>query len=112
MSVELDEQCARPMGWIRSGTPEFRDGKWITHEGWRDSNYSYINELPAYSTDPAAARLLEDEIEERGKINAYMTHLCRECGIRTFDRMDVADAYALIRATPEQRAQAFLKAIA
>lgn len=108
MSRKLDIQCAEAMGWIRTGSPE--------KEEWRNHEYAYVNELPAYSTDQAAARLLEDEIERQGLLVNYITELGNivldyttlQNGAALYPALSVWD---ILRATPEQRARALLEVI-
>lgn len=62
--------------------------------------------LPHYTTEHAAARLVEDEIERRGLQQRYVDELL------TFEReADFSAEWFLIRATPEQRCLAALRAL-
>ena len=68
-----------------------------------------LRDVPYYSTDHTAARLLEDDIEARGLQQQYETALIEATGATYFD-YGVVDVWPLIRATPEQRCRAYLKA--
>lgn len=57
-----------------------------------------------------AARQLEDEIERRGLEYSYVRSLVNLVAVDTAPGSD-GERWALIRATPEQRAKAFLQAI-
>lgn len=102
----------------------------------KDLEYSYVTEtggIPDFSTDHAAARLLEDEIERRGLVEKYQNALidvfgfdmqvfnsaieisshavCPSIPNNTFQWQGHAFLWALIRATPEQKARAFLEVV-
>lgn len=85
-----------------------------------------------FATDHAAARLLEDEIEKRGLQEQYVTALIAELSLfiiavaddlhinplippleMTGKYKEIGNAFlwALMRATPEQKAKAFLEAV-
>jgi hypothetical protein len=68
---------------------------------------------PPVSTDHTAARLLEDEIERRGKVSDYAGALAEMVGVGDDFWYDATggDVWQIIRATPEQRARAFLEAV-
>ena len=53
--------------------------------------------------------MLEDEIERRALIDRYLAALDDVLGVNPYTDDEV---WSLIRATPEQRARAFLEAIA
>jgi hypothetical protein len=57
---------------------------------------------------PASARLLEDEIERRNAEDDYIRALMQ---IVAPDGSSVGIFWKVIRATPEQRAQAFLRVL-
>jgi hypothetical protein len=78
--------------------------------------------VPAYSTDAAAAAVMEAEIERRGLREHYIHALIRElelgasiyptaveCAEERADPYDVL--WAFLRATPDQRCRAILTAI-
>ena len=76
--------------------------------------------LPAYTTDIVAARLVEDEIERRGLVDAYIDALAvlidpNGNDISIFDTIIEMNGrralWALLRATPEQRCWAALRAM-
>lgn len=58
------------------------------------------------------AQMLEDEIARRGNYDNYIIALSSECGISLYERneLPLTASWKLIRATPEQRARAFLAA--
>lgn len=72
-----------------------------------------------YSTDIAAARIMEDWIEEHRRKKRYVGALCNICQIPDealyYDAINWITTYnglwALIHATPEQRCRAFIKAM-
>lgn len=57
-----------------------------------------------------AAHFLEDEIERRGLQDAYIDALVPD--YHSFEAMTQGELFTLLRATPAQRAQAYLKAVA
>lgn len=109
---ELDVQCARAMNHLEPfidrpiPCPDNKPGCCVMHYGQFDSAGV---RLPNYSTDPAAARLLEDEIARRGLQERYIgwfyKHVCTD-GMNS--RQEV---FAILRATSEQKARAFLEAV-
>lgn len=68
------------------------------------------NVLRAQEGDENAARALEEHIEQQGLWKEYVTELVGQTTDSTVVVMEWA-MWALIRATPEQRARAFLEAI-
>jgi hypothetical protein len=117
MNRELDVQCAKLLGWtgIQADcyTPTGKDWCGTNPErtgGWDGHGRTYI---PHYSVRPEAARILEEEIERRGLKDTYINELIDACAgqaITMLDDLTFADLWSLIRATPEQRAQAFVTA--
>jgi hypothetical protein len=123
---ELDAACARALGcrmvwfdrltdfdghWSQSGP--FDDPSKCRHSAvayWQDaagrSNVTVDEFSP--STDPTAARELEDEIERRGLEDRYVQVLGAVVNANPYTDNE---SWALIRATPEQRARAFLEAV-
>lgn len=106
----LDQQCARVMGWT-----------WQDDRAWSPTGSvcSRLNGDPwwwleRYSSDHAAARLLEDEIDRRGLIDEYIEKLIVIVDAPDLE-LDVwpkySDLWKLAHSTPEQRARAFLAAI-
>jgi hypothetical protein len=75
---------------------------------WQDG---YACEDTYYTTDPEAARLVEDEIERRELKCTYVTELLQLCGHYTM-RGDFNEYWDLVRAKPEQRCLAALRATA
>ena len=69
-----------------------------------------VRRTPEWSERHEDARQLEDEIERRGLQKRYMDALASTTNAMPFD--NVLYPWSLIRATPEQRARAFLEAIA
>jgi hypothetical protein len=107
MSRELDAECGRALGWV----VDQQNPKTVYAGYASDGKYS---ELPPFSTDPAAARQLEDEIERRGLQDAYievLVELCNTPDLNLDQWPKFIDIFALLRATPEQRARAFLEAV-
>ena len=76
----------------------------------------FVRLCPAFSANHEAARVLEDEIERRDRRVGYitelgnivLTYLADQNGSARYPALSV---WALIRATPEQRARAFLEAV-
>lgn len=68
--------------------------------------------VPEYSTDPAAARLVEDEIARRGLWEEYANALLDILDISDTDLYDnsARASWQVLRATPEQRYRAALAA--
>lgn len=112
MSWELDEACMRALGW--EYRPRFIGD---TAGYWRSANGEQVvcEERPLFSTNLTDARLLEDEIERRGLQAEYMHSLIYAMSIDPDDTFWIdpsgTQVWALFRATPEQRARAFLEAI-
>lgn len=98
---EIDEQIARALGL----NPEMHHGSMLCF--W-DADEWFI--VPYYTEDDEVARQLEDEIERRGLQETYVEYLIARV-IPTRSDWDAHSAWALIRATPEQRARAFLEAV-
>jgi hypothetical protein len=72
--------------------------------------------LPHYTADLTAARLVEDEIERRGLQSVYAVHLMTLlCGGWANNEglyiLEEDDLWTLLRATPEQRCRAALRAM-
>jgi hypothetical protein len=133
MSKELDEQCARALGWRKHDVREAKarravaggyelhpDVYLLTEFFWYATVDGKQRRMGAASwspsTDLVAARILEDEIERRGLQERYMRALIRSVlGEAFMTRMDIGraldekDLFLLLRATPEQRARAFLE---
>lgn len=118
------------MGWTDARQVSAKPGKkgWHSRGGWRgrrpDQTTKRVYAIPRFSTDPAAARLLEDEIERRGLQMAYTAAMIDVLGLDPGIEMTEPaislwlcrnvmpqDLWTLIRATPEQKARAFLAAV-
>ena len=98
---ELDRQVAEKyfgMGWIQEGEDENGDElyAWDHHPAdpsWPPYTHYYFGAVPRYSTDPEAAALVEQKLEEYGCTGEYAKAL--------------ADLGASVEnATPEQRCRA------
>lgn len=109
------EQCqeiARAIGWKHE--PRFKgdvSGYWIRPDGRR-----YITEdLPDFISSLDDCQLVEDEIERRSRQMHYLGHLGDVVGVHrsSWDNRDalIAVCWLLLRATPEQRCQAALRAL-
>lgn len=70
-----------------------------------------LSPVPRYSTDPAAARLVEDELERRGLHHEYSVLLAIDVFRTRHGWQDWQDTWAVIRATPQQRCRAALKSV-
>lgn len=122
---ELDEQCARAMGWVWRWTPNGTKRLFPPHEetiftrvdpdDWRGSrDAQWDRGVPLFSTNHEAARTLEDEIERRHSTHLYLAALIEQVrGTTIYDdpARTTGMMWAVIRATPEQRARAFLEAV-
>jgi hypothetical protein len=110
---ELDEQCARAMGWgpVHEELDPQKSKAWrVLPGGWRAPDGTHHRTFHRFSINHAAARLLENEIERRGDatIRRYIAHLMEIIDAVPFD--DSLWLWQAIRATPEQRCRAFLEA--
>lgn len=116
MNREFDAQCAAALGWtvIQSDcyTPTGREWCGTSPDrqgGWDGFGRTYI---PWYSSKPLDAALLEDEIERRGLQPGYISALSELVDPNdSFWSDDWQPRWLLIRATPEQKARAFLEVI-
>ncbi len=97
MGSELLVQCARTMGLT-----QLPNGHWIDPTGY------WWGERESVDT-PTFVQVLENEIERRGLQELYAEFLHRQ----TFQWNDTLpmSRWHAIRATPEQRARAFLEAM-
>lgn len=136
MGRELDAKVAQAMGWVRvsSWTWNIEDGevwRWrlwapdeqdeIDGEDYRiaiPEDKPYLSDywcagVPLYSADIAAARIMEDWIEEYGSRLRYALTVMAGF-LYTDDPVPDTDEalwWALLHATPEQRCLAFLAAM-
>lgn len=111
----LDIAIAQMLGW------RWVDEGGIRHLRWHDAPGFAAMEaggevyptslLLHYSGDAAAARLIEDEIERRGIGEAYIWYLAEVIGHPRHVAWSSLDMFALLRATPEQRCRAALRAV-
>lgn len=99
---DIDAACARALGkpWTKP-----THGRCCTCQ---DCGWDHDNCQCGYSEDHEKARLLEDEIERRGLQYKYMDWLMAFTSLCSNEN---DQHWALIRATPEQKARAFLKAV-
>lgn len=109
MSWELDEACMRAMGWeYKPRFPGDTTGYWRASDG-----ETVISEdRPHFSTDPDAARLLEESIEWRGRETQAEYVFALADRLFTEDsEWGTSHVWKMIRATPEQKARAFLEVV-
>lgn len=109
MSWELDEACMRAMGWeYKSRFPGDKTGYWRASDG-----ETVISEdRPHFSTDPDAARLLEEYIARRNQsVQAEYVFALAELLFGEQDEWGTAHVWKMICATPEQRTHAFLRVV-
>lgn len=104
---EKDTECAKLLGL----DPIYFTDQDFTHgTGWHvwNKQTSGYDVLAYYTTDDSAARELEDEIERRGDAiqDDYIRALL---AIVIPDGLSVQAFWKLIRAKPDQRAQAFVE---
>ena len=107
---ELNKACGLALGihvvWGMVPCPDNRPGCCAAHFGYSDDNGK---PLPYYATDPTATPILLAEIERRGLQERYIgwfyKHVCTD-GMNS--RQEV---FAILRATPEQHARAFIQTI-
>lgn len=98
---ELDAEVARA---LFGSKPIVRDGKVCVLFDEDD--------CPHYSTDPAAVRQVEDEIERRGLQDPYVMHLCAELECEAlFEENPHRAVWLLLRATPAERCRAAVRAV-
>jgi hypothetical protein len=123
---ELDADCARRLGLDVVTDYATVYGEHAAISWWiGEINDESATPVLNYSSDPSAAQMLEDEIERRGLQARYATFLLEEVdpdGAQIYHSAIEVERYtsphddgwklvwALIRATPEQRARAFLAA--
>lgn len=122
---ELDAECERLVSgdlthpgfyWAEGTTPDGNDGwdGFMCPRCHADQSQSHKPCARPFSTDLVAARLLEDEIERRGLQYEYVAVLWCVVGYAGHNGEGPniwKEEWTFLRATPEQRAQAFLKAV-
>ena len=117
----LDAACAKAMGW-QPDPARCNVCGWPLEDGICEPGNCAERPVPKikyndpapYSEEPYLASLLEDEIEKRGLQGAYIHALWNELdGAPLVDgcTQQTASDWALLRATPGQRARAFLAAV-
>ena len=75
-------------------------------------SYAFCRRLPSYSEDMTAARAMEDWLDERCLQGGYAHAMLEMLQVPVFSPGDKDEnAWALLRATPEQRCRGFLKAM-
>lgn len=102
----LDMQCAVLLGWEYC-PPNVRGIGWVNPEKTKIQG-----EVPRFSEDAAAARLLEDEIEKRGKGFAYINTLSQivpGADWIPFENWGITQVWAILRAPLAHRARAFVE---
>jgi len=134
VSRELDEQVARALGyetlWADGGfgvtlylhdsgavreSPNVTANCRVLGARWERLRIDgqvgeyHVRYAPAWSERHEDARMLEDEIERRGLQEKYIYALMPT--YHHFDSASPHELFNLLRATPEQRARAFLEAI-
>ena len=108
---ERDAAIAKQvMGWAQVDDKDGEEG-WGVPPGSEGVSWvgSPFQNYPHYTTDHAAARLVEDEIERRGLRNEYVRALIAPGAEEVTSYLWYVghdDLWALIRATPEQRCRA------
>lgn len=97
------------MGWVKRYSPDPTIYAWEKPNGERMT----AADLPQFSSRPVASGWLLDEIERRRLQATYEIALdaVLNIAIEIDQPYSAKQLWAIIRATPEQRAQAFLKAI-
>ena len=116
----IDEQCALLLGWHKGVSDRAIGGidasgewglYWYDGEGVRQAACITDAFANMYAFSPSHrdedARRLENAIDRNGLWERYILALALLCGVdRTF-----ASAWALMRATPEQRTNAFIESM-
>lgn len=137
MSRELDEQCARALGYATLWAEDsvfgpslylhdagaVRESDSVTTNAhllganWErlrvgDAiNWYLVRLCPAFSESHEAARILEDEIERRAAQVAYLDALVEIVLPYVHYELKTADIWRVLRATPEEKCRAFLKTV-
>jgi len=113
MSRELDARVARAMGWKSDPDHGWDVAVWI-HPDRGVCLRDDVDGVPFYSTDIAAARTMEDWIEEHNLHLRYAMAMLGCVFILEPDPVPDCDEqlwWMLLHATPEQRCRAFLAAM-
>jgi hypothetical protein len=99
MSAELDKQCAAALGWT---CEEEETWSPLTESIWRNASGHKVD-------FPPTSQMLEDEIVRRGLTYKYVLEISGVLDLVAFDEW--LWIWKSLRATPEQRARAFLEAV-
>ena len=106
MDRELKERIGRAVGWTQE---ELVRGSPI----WRSPEGDAFLTPFEWSDDADIVAGIESEIERRGLEQDYTAYLMNAVlGVETIYEYGTRQFWAVLRATAEQRAQAFLQAIA
>lgn len=130
MPCELDTQCAQALGYtVYHYDKDYAENCYYMlmdaqfnpvvsmFKGARQTEAEAWGDAPMFSADPEAAHLLEDEIERRDLQRSYIVALLSGVGSDVEYAAthvwyaDAADFWRMLRATPEQRARAFLEVV-
>lgn len=113
MGREIDAQCAQLLGWVPVATPTYQNGKWVEYDDWRSPDYEYRSTPPHFSTDPSCVPSLLAAVEKHNKTHLYIMALMEQVKAHTFYAVDsgvqTGMVWAMLRATPEQHARAFVE---
>lgn len=107
--LDINIQCARVLGWtVRYPNQNPPHVAYYTDPGGNEHL-----EPPRFATSPSAVLMLEDEIERRRLQAAYVIELSAVvgCELKADREQSARHLWMMIRATPEQRCRAFLKAV-
>lgn len=98
------------MGWVKRYSPDPTIYAWEKPNGERMT----AADLPQFSSRPVASGWLLDEIEQRSLQDRYLmalSHILKDIPLPYDKGVMPPFLWLVLRATPEQRARAFLKAI-
>lgn len=104
----MNEQIARALGWVKRGT------MWCNADGELTIPYlGLIGAIPDFTTEREFSYILEDDIQARGlraKYIAALAEIVPGAEWAPYENWGASQVWAFFRATPEQRARAYLKA--
>lgn len=113
MEDDLNAQCARALGWVYY--PDEVDDKDtpVPPYWWKPREEAYTEALPDFKGDFNVTRMLEQDADRRGKFEEYARELFKlvNDGIPWGYDVSFDEVLRLMRATPEQKARAFLEAV-